>query len=862
MDPQSDPIATNPGETDAEEIPIPEELPILPLSGVVLFPGIAAPLMVGQKHYIQLVDDAVVKDQLIGVTANEQPEADKDPDIATLSKVGTAAKVLKMMQLPTGGVSFLVQGMARIRIEEYTQREPYFVARVRKLAEQPSQDSDMEALVSGLRQVFQRLAELIPNYPGPALMTAMNIKDPGRLADFVAANIPLSPEDQQDILKELSHRERIRKVMVLVNREIQKLELSKKIQEEIAGEMGEEQRKHILREQLKKIQEELGVKDEKTVEIETLRARLAEAHLPPEAEKVAQKEVDRLAMMNPAAPEYSVSRTYLDWLIEVPWSKSTEDDLDVKKAEGILNEDHYDLEKVKKRILEYLAVRKLKEDMKGPILCFAGPPGVGKTSLGRSIARALGRKFIRMSLGGVRDEAEIRGHRRTYVGALPGRVIQELKKAGSNNPVFMLDEVDKVGSDFRGDPSSALLEVLDPEQNFSFADHYLEVPFDLSKVFFITTANVLGSIPAPLRDRMEVLELPGYTQEEKLWIARKYLFPKQLKEHGLREGQLEITDEAIRRVIQDYTREAGVRNLERELASICRAVARQVVEGEVETARVDAADVSGYLGPIKFFSETAERLTAPGIATGLAWTPTGGDILFVEATRMAGRKQLILTGQLGDVMKESAQAALSYIRANAAELGVERKFFDTADIHLHVPAGAIPKDGPSAGVTMVVALCSLLTGRKVKSDVAMTGEITLRGKVLPVGGIKEKVLAAHRAGIRTILLPKLNAKDLEELPEPVRKEMAFVLVDDIAEAVHAALAKPSAAGPSKKGAVKGKAGVKKAAKKKAATRKTVKKKTVKKSSAGKKPAKKSSVKKKTLKKLPVKKTLRTAKKSR
>jgi len=819
MDPQTEPMARDIDKTDAEEIPIPEELPILPLSGVVLFPGMAAPLMVGQKNYIQLIDEAVVQDGLIGVTSNQRPEADEEPDIATLSRVGTAAKVLKMMQLPMGGVSFLVQGLSRIRIEEYTKQKPYFVARVRKLEEQPSKDRDMEAFVSGLRQIFQRLAELAPNFPSPALMTALNIKDPGKLADFVSANMPIPPADQQDILEELRHRERIRKVMVFVNREIQKLEVSKKIQEEIAGEMGEEQRKHILREQLKKIQEELGVKDEKAVEIETLRTRIAEANLPPEAEKVAQKEVDRLSMMNPAAPEYSVSRTYLDWLIEVPWSKSTEDNLDVKKAEGILNEDHYDLEKVKKRILEYLAVRKLKKDMKGPILCFAGPPGVGKTSLGRSVARALGREFIRMSLGGVRDEAEIRGHRRTYVGALPGRVIQGLKKAGTNNPVFMLDEVDKVGADFRGDPSSALLEVLDPEQNFSFSDHYLEVPFDLSKVFFITTANQLGTIPAPLRDRMEVLELPGYTQEEKRWIARKYLFPKQVEEHGLRAEQLEITDEAIGRVIQDYTREAGVRNLERELAAICRAVARQVAEGETEGARVDAADVSEYLGPVKFFSEMAERMTVPGIATGLAWTPSGGDILFVEATRMEGSKQLILTGQLGDVMKESAQAALSYIRANAADLGVEKKFFDTADLHLHVPAGAIPKDGPSAGVTMVVALSSLLVDRKVRSDVAMTGEITLRGKVLPVGGIKEKVLAAHRAGIRTILLPKLNDKDLLELPEPVRKEMTFVLLDDIGEAVREALEKPDRGAASKKAVP---------AKKVAAAKKTIKKKSARK----------------------------------
>ncbi len=861
MDPQTEAAEKEIAATDAEDMPIPEELPILPLSGVVLFPGIAAPLMVGQKNYIQLVDEAVVQERLIGVTSNQQPEADKEPAIETLSKVGTAAKVLKMMQLPTGGVSFLVQGLARIQIEEYTKKEPYFVARVKKLEEQPSKDADTEALVSSLRLVFQRLAELVPNFPSPALMTAMNIKDPGKLADFVSANIPIPPTEQQGILEELRHRERIRKVMVLVNGEIQKLEVSKKIQEEIAGEIGEEQRKHILREQLKKIQEELGVKDEKTAEIETLRTRIAEADLPPEAEKAAQKEVDRLGMMNPAAPEYSVSRTYLDWLIDVPWSKSTEDDLDVKKAGGVLDEDHYDLEKVKKRILEYLAVRKLKQDMKGPILCFAGPPGVGKTSLGRSVARALGREFIRMSLGGVRDEAEIRGHRRTYVGALPGRVIQGLKKAGSNNPVFILDEIDKIGADFRGDPSSALLEVLDPEQNFSFSDHYLEVPFDLSKVFFITTANQLGTIPAPLRDRMEVLELPGYTQEEKLWIARKYLFPKQVEEHGLRAEQLEVTDKAIGRVIQEYTREAGVRNLERELASICRALARRVAEGEAECALVDAKDVPDYLGPVKFFSETAERMTVPGIATGLAWTPTGGDILFVEATRMEGRKQLMITGQLGDVMRESAHAALSYIRANADDLKIEKKFFDTADLHVHVPAGAIPKDGPSAGVTMVVALSSLLTGRRVRSDVAMTGEITLRGKVLPVGGIKEKVLAAHRAGIKTILLPKLNKKDLEELPDPVRKEMKFVPVDEIGEAVKVALEKPGKKKPAAKKTAK-KTVAKKVAKPKAA-RKTVAKKAAKPKAAKKTVTKKAAKPKAATKKVSKKKAVKKkAKKAR
>ena len=786
MDLQGDMLGMAGGKEEKEEVPIPAELSILPLSGIVLFPRIVVPLMVGQENYIQLVDDAVVADRLIGVVASRQ-KPDEEPAPESLYRVGTAAKVLKMMKLPTGGMSFLVQGIARIRIEEFTKTEPYLVGRVRRLVDEASKDPEMEALQNSLKQMFQRLAELFPNFPGQLLATTMGIQEAGRLADMVSANLPLSLEEYQGILEELSLRERVRKTMIFLNREIQRSEINKKIQEEIETEAGEEQRKYILQKQLKKIQEELGQKDEKTIEMEILRSKIAEAKMPPEAEKVAQKEVDRLSMMNPAAPEYSVSRTYLDWLVEIPWAKSTEDRLDVPEAARVLDDDHYDLERIKKRILEYLSVRKLKEDMKGPILCLAGPPGVGKTSLGRSIARAMGRKFHRLSLGGMRDEAEIRGHRRTYVGALPGRIVQGLRRVGTNNPVFMLDEIDKVGSDFRGDPASALLEVLDPEQNFSFSDHYMEVPIDLSRVFFITTANILETVPPALRDRMEVLELPGYTDEEKLSIARKYLFPKQLRENGLTPEKLEITDEAIRKTIQDYTREAGVRNLERELAGVCRGVARKVAEGRTDPTRVDAEDLKEYLGSQRFFSEVAERITAPGIATGLAWTPTGGDILFVEATQMEGKKNLILTGQLGDVMKESAQAALSYVRSRASDLGIAKKFFEVTDIHLHVPAGAIRKDGPSAGVTMVVALASLLTERKVRSDLAMTGEITLRGKVLPVGGIKEKVLAARRSGILKVMLPKLNEKDLEELPGQVRKEMEFVLVDNIKDAIASAL---------------------------------------------------------------------------
>ncbi len=787
MDPQSESLKGQFEITDPKETPIPEEIPILPLSGIVLFPQIIAPFMVSQENFVQLVDDAVLRDGLIGVVANEKKDPEQDPTPESLFRKGTAGKVLKMMKLPTGGVSFLVQGLARVEIEEYTAQDPYFRARVRRLEEIPSEAPDMEALVSGLRQVFQKISELIPNFPSQVLLTAMNISDPGQLADFITSNLPLSLEEQYGVLEELDQRQRVRDVMVFVTRESQKQELQKKIQEEIAGEMNEEQRKHILRQQLAKIQQELGERDEKSEEMDSLRERIAKAGMPEEAEKTAVKEVDRLRIMNPAAPEYNVSRTYLDWLIELPWSETTTDNLDVKKAQAILDEDHYDLEKVKKRILEFLAIRKLRQDMKGPILCLAGPPGVGKTSLGKSVARAMGRKFLRISLGGVRDEAEIRGHRRTYVGALPGRIIQSLRKAGTNNPVFILDEIDKIGTDFRGDPSSALLEVLDPEQNSTFSDHYLEVPFDLSRIFFITTANMLETIPHALRDRMEILNLPGYTEEEKLNIARRYLFPKQVGEHGLKPDQLGITDAALLRTIREYTREAGVRNLERELAAICRAVARRVVEGELESTEVNEEDVGEYLGPQKFFSEVAERITAPGIATGLAWTPVGGEILFVEATRMEGRKGLLLTGQLGDVMKESAQAALSYIRSNASDLGIPEKFYDTSDLHVHVPAGAIPKDGPSAGVTMVVALTSLLSGKKVRSDLAMTGEITLRGKVLPVGGVNEKVLAAHRAGLSSVMLPKLNEKDVEDLPEAVRKEEKFIFVDNISEAIRTAL---------------------------------------------------------------------------
>jgi ATP-dependent Lon protease len=772
--------------TDPEKTIIPETLPVLPISNFVLFPSVVGPISVTSEPYIQLINEAAVKDRLLGLVLRRNQEVEH-PRGSDLYETGTAGRILKLMKLPAGGLSFICQGVSRIRITSYLQQEPYLVAKVAKLDEAYERDEELDALATSVRNLFLRMVELFPQLPDQLGVVVMNIDDYSRLADFIVANSPADIKNQQAILEELSVRERLRKASKILQTEIQKVELSNKIQNEIAQEMGEQQREMILREQMKKIQAELGEKDEKAVELEILRAKIAEAKMTPEAEKVAYKEVDRLAMMSPAAAEYSVSRTYLEWLTDLPWSKSTSDNLEIVRAEKILDEDHYDLEKVKKRIIEYVAVRKLKNDMKGPILCFYGPPGVGKTSLGKSIARSLGREFIRISLGGVRDEAEIRGHRRTYVGALPGRIIQSIKKAGTNNPVFMLDEIDKLGMDFRGDPSSALLEVLDPQQNNSFSDHYLEVSFDLSQVFFITTANMLDTIPPALRDRLEVLELPGYTEDEKVHIAQRYIIPRQLGEHGITAENLTIEEEAIHCIIRDYTREAGVRNLERETASICRGVARNIAAETVTRVIIKRDDVRAYLGQTKFFSEIAERINVPGIATGLAWTPTGGDILFIEATRMKGSKSLLLTGQLGDVMKESAQAGLSYIRSNAEELGIASDFYQHADIHLHVPAGAIPKDGPSAGVTMVTAMVSMLTGRLVRSDVAMTGEITLRGKVLPIGGVKEKVLAAKRAGITTVILPRLNEKDLNETPDTVKKDMTFIYADRIEDVLKNAL---------------------------------------------------------------------------
>ncbi len=775
----------SPTTKSKEEKPL-EELAILPLKNGVVYPNAMMPITIGQERSIKLVDDALVKEKIIGIVPVKNADIEV-PNPEDLYTMGCSAHILKMMKLPENHMSVLVQGQSRIHIKEYTQTLPYLKARIDIIKEEFEKEVETEALMVSIKNLFQKAVELSPHIPAEVGLLVMNMDNPGTLADLIASNFNISVGEKQEILEILDIKKRLEKVVSILNKELHVLELGSKIQGELKKEMDKNQREYYLREQLKAIQRELGEEDERTVEVTELKEKIEKSKMPKEVNEVAQKELDRLSKMPPAAAEYTVSRTYLDWLIEVPWSVATEDNLDIDEAQKVLDEDHYGLEKVKKRILEYLAVRKLKADMKGPILCFVGPPGTGKTSLGKSIARALGRKFIRLSLGGVRDEAEIRGHRRTYVGALPGRIIQGIKKAGSHNPVFMMDEIDKLGMDFRGDPSSALLEVLDPEQNFSFSDHYLEVPFDLSNVMFITTANILDTIPPALRDRMEILELPGYTEEEKRMIAQKYLMSRQLEAHGLTSENLSFEDDAVKAIISDYTREAGLRNLEREIATICRGVAKEYAQGKKEAVVVNKERLHSFLGPIKFFSEIAERTSVPGVATGLAWTPTGGDIIFVEATKMKGKKSLALTGSLGDVMKESAQAALSYIRSNTKDLSVPEDFFEENDIHLHVPAGAIPKDGPSAGVTMFAALTSLLTDRPVRSDIAMTGEITLRGLVLPVGGIKEKVLAAKRAGLNRIILPKKNENNLEEIPENVKKGMKFYFIEKMDQVIEHAL---------------------------------------------------------------------------
>jgi len=766
---------------------VPETLSILPLFDATLFPKMVLPLVVMQDESVQLIDEAMAKDRIIGLLVSKRPEKVSTQSKEDLASVGTSALILKMAKSADNKTQLLVQGIGRFRVKQFVGGKPFLQGRIEQLADIEHSGTEIEALMSNLVSQFLRVVELSPGLPQEIGQMAQSISEPGTLADMIASTINVPNEEKQHILEILDVKARLQQVTRLVNHQAEVLELGNKIQTQVKGDMDKRQREYYLRQQLKAIKEELGETDEATVEVDEYREKIEEKDLPEEARKEAERELNRMGKMHPSSAEYTVVSTYLDWITSLPWHDSTEDTLDIKKARKILDEDHYGLEKPKRRIIEYLAVRKLKPDSKGPILCFAGPPGTGKTSLGYSIARALGRKFVRISLGGVRDEAEIRGHRRTYVGAMPGRIIQGIRRAESNNPVFMLDEIDKVGSDFRGDPSSALLEVLDPEQNHSFQDHYLDVPFDLSKVMFITTANILDTIPPALRDRMEVLQLLGYTMDEKLKIAQKYLIPRQRSENGLKSRQISFTKGAIKAIISGYTREAGLRNLEREIATICRGVASQVAEGKVTSYSVTIDDLHSFLGPVRFTSETKARIQTPGVATGLAWTPTGGELLFIEATAMNGKKGLNLTGQLGDVMKESAMAALSFIRANAKKLGIKENFYDELDIHIHVPAGAIPKDGPSAGVTMLTALASLLTNQKIKKDLAMTGEITLRGQVLPVGGIKEKMLAAHRAGIKDIIMPKANEKDLEDLSEKVKKDITFHFVDKMKNVLKLAL---------------------------------------------------------------------------
>lgn len=774
-------------DSQEADLEIPQVLPVLPLRNTVVFPQQIIPISVGRDKSIKLIEDVASEDKLIVLIAQKDGKVE-NPGIKDLYLWGTLATIMKVFRMPDGTQSVMVQGLDRVKVVKYAQEEPYFKALVQLQKEHKAEGVDIEALVGNIRSLFQKIVGLAPYLTPEHVMLVTNTESPGRLADIIAWNLNVATNEKQAILELVDLKERLEKLTYILNKELQILELGSKIQSEVQGEISKTQREYYLREQLKAIKKELGEDDdERTVEINELKRKIKKAGLPKEAFDIAEKELNRLSKMPPSAAEYTVSRTYLDWLIEVPWTKMTEDNLDIESAKKVLDEDHYDLEKVKKRILEYLAVRKLKNDMKGPILCFVGPPGVGKTSLGKSIARALGRKFIRISLGGVHDEAEIRGHRRTYIGALPGRIIQGLKKVGSKNPVFMLDEIDKVGTDFRGDPSSALLEVLDPEQNNTFSDHYLEVPFDLSQVMFIATANIVDPIIPALKDRMEMIELPGYTEDDKLNISQKYLIPKQKQEHGLKDEQIHFEESAIKAIINSYTREAGVRNLEREIASVCRGVAREVVEGKDGLAKIKDDSLHAYLGPEKYFYDVAERTSRPGVATGLAWTPAGGDILFVEASKMPGKGKLTLTGSLGDIMKESATAALSYIRANAKNLKIDDELFMNHDIHIHVPAGAIPKDGPSAGVTLFTSLMSLFTERLVKNNVAMTGEITLRGLVLPVGGIKEKVLAAHRAGIKMVLLPEKNKKDIEDIPPAIRSEMKFCYVKDVDAVIEKAL---------------------------------------------------------------------------
>ncbi len=785
---EQDPSSVPPPPPSEDEIEFGDELPVLPIRNAVLFPGAVAPFDVGRDKSVALVEDVHNLDgPIIAIFAQKDPSTD-DPGQEDLYPMGCAARVLKALKHSSGNYSLILQGLTRIKMNEVTGSDPFLKAKVIRVNTPPTEDVEAEALAMSLRDVAKQVIQLMPELPREAGSLIDSIQAPGALADLVAANLDAPVDEKAQLIETVEVKERIRKVLRLLTRQLEILKMRERINSQIKEEMGKNQREYVLRQQLKAIKEELGEDDGDQGDLDGLEERLAKAELPKEADDVAKKQLKRLRSMQVGSAEYTVVRTYLDWILDVPWSESTEDNLEIAEVRKVLDEDHYGLDKVKKRIVEYLAVRKLKKDKKGPILCLVGPPGVGKTSLGRSIAKSLGRKFVRVSLGGVHDEAAIRGHRRTYVGALPGQLIQGMKKAGTINPVFMMDEIDKVGHDFRGDPSAALLEVLDPEQNNTFADHYLEIPYDLSNVMFVATANVADPIPPPLRDRMEILEIPGYTRREKLAIAREHLIPKQLEEHGLTSERLSITDEAVEELIEHYTREAGVRSLERTVASVIRGVAVKVAEGDKTNFVIKTEeDLREYLGPVKFTSEVAERTEESGVATGLAWTSVGGEILFIEVTKMFGSGKMQLTGQLGDVMKESAHAALSYVRTNADKFGIDNNFIEKSDIHIHIPAGAMPKDGPSAGITMFTAIVSLLTGIRVRHDVAMTGEISLRGRVLPIGGLKEKTLAAHRAGIKRVIVPDRNKADLEEVPKEIRDELEFVFVKKVEEVLEAAL---------------------------------------------------------------------------
>lgn len=775
-------------QKDEKEIEIPDTLPVLPVRDIVIFPYMILPLFVGRDMSIKAIDHALNTNRMVMLITQKDLNVE-NPTNEDLFSVGTVGIIMRMLKLPDGRVKVLVQGLSKARVLEFTQKDPFYLSTIEKISDEKIDEMtiEIEAIVRTVKEQLDKIVSLGKTILPDIMVVVENLEEPGRLADLVSSNLGLKTELAQEILEISDPVLRLKKISDILGREIELLLVQQKIQTEARGEIDKTQREYFLREQLKAIQKELGDIDERAEEIKEFKKKIEDAKMPEKVLKEAEKQLRRIEKMHPDSAEAATVRTYLEWMVEVPWSKSTKDNLDIKAAEKVLNKDHYDLEKVKERILEYLSVRKLKAKMKGPIICFIGPPGVGKTSLGKSIARSLGREFVRMSLGGVRDEAEIRGHRRTYVGALPGRIIQGMKQAGTNNPVFMLDEIDKIGMDFRGDPSSALLEVLDPEQNNTFVDHYLGVPFDLSRVMFITTGNLIDTIPGPLRDRMETIYLSGYTAEEKLGIALNYLFPKQLDEHGITKKILKITDSALLQLISQYTREAGVRNLEREIANLCRKVAKRIAEGATKKFAVTTRNLHKYLGVPKYLPEEEMEKDETGVATGLAWTEAGGDIIYIEATTMKGKGSLTLTGQLGDVMKESAHAALSYVRSRAKRLGINDDIFARTDMHIHVPAGAIPKDGPSAGITMATSIASALTGRPVYKSIAMTGEVTLRGRVLPIGGLKEKTLAAKRVGIKRVIMPSRNRKDLEDIPKYIKKDMEFIFADTMDDVLKVAL---------------------------------------------------------------------------